>query len=371
MDWKCLLRWAGRFGWMAVLSVGVVAQGATIRLAVNPWTGSAVNAEAAKILLSEKLGYAVELVPIDEFEQFPAMASGELSATLEIWPSGHQEDRSLYIEQQKTVSDLGPLGVIGKIGWYVPSYLVQADPSLATWQGIKAHAEIFKTAASGEQGQFLQGDPTWLYKDQTIIDALGLNLKIVQAGSEAALLQAIETAYTARAPLLFYFWTPHAVHSKYELTEVQLPAYVDGCTGCDYPSETLYKAASSTLATTAPGAERLLRHFQLTREAQLQMIGAVENQGKTPAQAAREWVNANASVWQPWLGPRLAIERVGTTLHISYPADAEGFRLQRSASLGAGASWQNVTAMPHVADGRVMVEVPLEGGESYYRVVAE
>jgi glycine betaine/proline transport system substrate-binding protein len=92
-----------------------------IKIAVNPWLGSDLDAQVAKILLEEKLGYSAELVPIDETAQFGALARGDLSATLEIWPSGHVQDHLQYIEQQKTVEDLGSLGVVGKIGWYVPS----------------------------------------------------------------------------------------------------------------------------------------------------------------------------------------------------------------------------------------------------------
>src|SRR5688572_29962142 len=81
------------------------AQITPIKLAVNPWLGSALNANIAKILLEEKLGYQVELVAIDENAQFPALARGDLSATLEVWPSGHAAARRLYIEEQQTVRD--------------------------------------------------------------------------------------------------------------------------------------------------------------------------------------------------------------------------------------------------------------------------
>ena len=63
----------------------------SIKLAENAWTGSSVNVNVAKILLEEQLGYKVELVTIDENAQWAALASGDLSATLEVWPSGHAE----------------------------------------------------------------------------------------------------------------------------------------------------------------------------------------------------------------------------------------------------------------------------------------
>ena len=95
-------------------------EGVELSIAVNPWTGSAVNANIAKILLEQQLGYTVSLVDIDEFAQFPALSTGELDATLEVWPSGHAEDYATYIEGDGSIVDGGELGVVGKIGWYVP-----------------------------------------------------------------------------------------------------------------------------------------------------------------------------------------------------------------------------------------------------------
>jgi glycine betaine/proline transport system substrate-binding protein len=287
------------------------AEKITIKLAENPWTGSSVNVNVAKILLEEQLGYTVEVVTIDENAQWAALASGDLSATLEIWPSGHAENRKQYIEDLQVVEDLGPLGVVGKISWYVPSYVVEQHPTLATFEGFKdpALAGLFKTAETGEQGQFLAGDPSWVQYDADIIENLGLDLQVVQSGSEQAVLAAVDAAYARNEPVLFYFWTPHSIHAKYDLSPVQLPAYSDECyaqaesggVACDYPEDVLYKAAWSGLAEAAPDAYNLLKGMRYSNDDQIAMIAATEIDGKEPAQAAREWVDANESVWKAWL----------------------------------------------------------------------
>lgn len=286
--------------WISGGNAGAAAAHSTIKLAVNPWTGSAVNAAVAKILLQEHLGYAVELVELDEFAQFPELAAGQVDASLEIWPSGHADDHRFYIDGQKTVEDLGPLGVTGKIGWYVPTYMVESEPSLATWAGIKAHAGLFRTSATGTHGQFLEGDPSWIYHDQAIINQLGLDLSIVQAGSELALRNRVADAYTNHTPILFYFWTPHSIHGKFALTEVQLPDYAPGCTACGYPTDVLYKAASRQLRSMAPAAYRFLAQMNYTREDQISMISDVDLHGKTPEVAARTWIQSHEAVWSAW-----------------------------------------------------------------------
>src|SRR6476469_1533851 len=103
-----------------------------IKLAENPWSASALNVAVAKILLEEQLGYPVEVTTIGESEQWPAIASGDLDASLEVWPSGHVNDVKEFIEKQKQVENGGPLGPVGKIGWYIPTYMLKDHPELAT-----------------------------------------------------------------------------------------------------------------------------------------------------------------------------------------------------------------------------------------------
>ena len=48
-----------------------------------------------------------------------------------------------------TVENLGPLGAVGKIGWWVPSYVIDENPELATWEGFSSPeaAELKKKSA--------------------------------------------------------------------------------------------------------------------------------------------------------------------------------------------------------------------------------
>jgi len=291
--------------------------GTTITIAVNPWVGSEVNANLAKVLLEQKLGYTVELTKIDEFAQFPSLSNGDLDATLEVWPSGHAKDYKKYIQDQNGVVDGGQLGVIGQIGWWIPTYMIDQHPELATWEGLKTDADLFKTAESGSAGQLLDGDPSYVTFDQPIADNLGLNLKVVYAGSEAAELSALKAAYNKQAPFLFYFWTPHWAQEQYKLTMIQLPAVTDACTqaasddpnayACAYPQDDLYKAFNDQLQTRAPAAFALLSAMNYTNDDQ-NSIGLDINNGMDPEAAAQKWMDAHPDVWQPWVDAGMAAQ---------------------------------------------------------------
>ena len=297
----------------ATTAVAPTDGGAAITLGASLWTGSAVNAWVAKAVIEENLGTAVTVTDLDENAIWPALAAGDVDAALEIWPSGHAADRTTYIDEQKAVVDIGLLGPVAKIGWYIPTFMLKDHPELATWEGFKdpAVAKLFATAETGAQGQFLMGDPSYVSFDEQIIKNLNLPLKFVVAGSEAAEVQAIKAAIADETPLLLQFWQPQWLQSLVDLTEVKLPAFTpeceasaaaaDGKYNCDYPVDNLYKAASAKLEKKNPAVLAMLKKFSLTTDQQNEISAMVDNDGMEVADAAKKWIADNPDVVKGWL----------------------------------------------------------------------
>jgi glycine betaine/proline transport system substrate-binding protein len=285
-----------------------------IVIAVNPWLGAAANANVAKVAMEQDMGCTVELKNLNEKAQFPAMASDQVDATLEVWPSGHSKDREDYIDSAGTVVDGGQLGITGDIGWFVPKYVVDENPQYATWEGFKDNADIFATAETGDKGRFLGADTTYSIFDEQIIQSLGLDLTVVYSGSEDASLAALDTATKNHEPILMYWWTPQWANAKYDLVEVQLPKYTDQCAqialndpeakgyNCDYADDVLYKAFSSKLEGKDAAAFAFLSNFNWTADDQNSVALAMQ-EGTDPTQAAQDWIDANPALVQSWLPP--------------------------------------------------------------------
>ena len=282
----------------------------TIRLIVNPWPASELNVAVAKQLIEKELGYPVKVLNIDSQAQWAALANDQAEASLEIWPSGHGENIAQYIETEKVVEHGGVLGPVGIIGWYVPNYVVEAHPELASWEGYQnlELTRLFATPETGERGQFLAGDPTWTQYDADIILNLGLNLEVVPAGSEKDLLAAVDVAYKQDQPILFYFYEPHAIFAKYDLVQVALPEYTTECyanpeggsVNCAYPVDHLIKIFSVQLVNRAPAVYHFLKAMSYDNQAQVEMLASLEA-GKTVEQTAGEWITAHPEVWKKWL----------------------------------------------------------------------
>ena len=286
----------------------------TITIAVNGWNGAAANSAVAAQLLESELGYDVVRVDIDENAQWPAINTGDIDVSLEIWPSGHAQDVVDFIDNpDANIDNAGLLGPVGKIGWFIPTYMVDQYPELATWEGFSNPelAGMFATAETGDLGQFLGGDPSFVQFDEAIINNLGLPLQVVYAGSEAAILAAVDSAYSRQEPVLVYLWTPHSAFNNYDLTNVLLPEYTDACgeaaasapedVDCDYPADVLFKIINSDLAENAPDADAFLRAMNYTSADQISMLAAIENDGLSVDDAAAQWIEANESVWSAWL----------------------------------------------------------------------
>lgn len=286
----------------------------TIEIAVNPWTASALNAEIASQLIESEFGNDTEIVNIDENEaMFTGLADGTVDVALEIWPSGITESEQAFFDDG-SVEQLGELGAVGRIGWYVPSYVVEEHPELATWEGYTTPeaAALFATAETGDKGRFLGTDPSYSEFDSQIIENLGLPFEVQFSGSEPATVAELDARVAAEEPVLMYWWTPTAAYAKYDLVQVELPEYTDECgaaaaadeggVDCDYPEDVMIKAGNPALATEAPDVHSFLQKFTLTNEDQLSMLPSAEIDGEDVEDVAAAWIADNEAVWSAWVG---------------------------------------------------------------------
>src|SRR5947209_17714193 len=199
----------------------------TVTLNEQAWAGSTANTYVAKNVLEKSLGCKVKITQITEIPVYQAMANGKTDAVLEDWQ--HVDQYKQYITKQHTVVMGGANGVIGHIGWFIPTYLMQQYPQFKTWKGLKGKESIFKSPESGSQGMFLGGDPSYVQKDQQLIKALGLNFKFVSVGAEPAQVARWTQLYKQKKPVLFYWYTPQYLNASYQLSEVKLPKRFKGC----------------------------------------------------------------------------------------------------------------------------------------------
>ncbi|WP_406388453.1 ABC transporter substrate-binding protein [Streptomyces sp. NBC_00211] len=280
----------------------------SFNLAVNPWVGYEANAAVIAYVAKKDLGCEVTKKDLKEEVAWQGFGTGEVDAIVENW--GHADLKKKYVEQQQTAVAAGETGNKGVIGWYVPPWLAQKYPDITKWQNLNKYADQLKTSESGDKGQLLDGDPSFVTNDGALVKNLNLDFKVVYSGSEAALIQAFRQAEAKKTPVIGYFYEPQWLFSELKLVKVELPEYKAGCdddpekVACDYPVYALDKIVSKKFADADGPAYRLVKNFNWSNEDQNLVAKYIAQDKMSPEDAAAKWVGANRAKVDAWLGKK-------------------------------------------------------------------
>ena len=277
----------------------------TVNLAMNDWVGYTADAAVFTYVAEEELGCTVEQLSITEQVAWQGFENGTVDLIIENW--GHDDLVQTYITDQGVAVDAGPTGNVGEIGWYIPPWLAAEHPELLDWSNLNDYAEEFKTSESGDKGQLLDGDPSFVTNDAALVANLDLNYEVIYSGSEAALIQAFRSAEENKTWLIGYFYEPQWFLSEVPIEKVALPEYSEGCdadaaaVACDYPEYVLNKIASTEFMDSGSPAADLISAFSWTNDDQNLVAKYIAEDGMTPEAAAEKWVTDNQDVVDAWL----------------------------------------------------------------------
>ena len=300
------------------VSGGASARGAKcgkVTMDENAWAGATANVYVVKYVLEKNLGCSVNIVKLPESTPlFQAMTDGKVDVVLEDWNNIQLKINQHFVTKEKSIIDLGPSGVVGHIGWFIPTYLMKKYPQFKTWTGLKGKESIFKSPESGSQGMFLGGDPSYVQKDLQLIKALGLNFKFVSVGAEPAQVARWSQLYKQKKPVMFYWYTPQYLNTQYQLSEVLLPKRFKGCQDdaksggnvakykCAYDKTILNKVFSAKFAKSGSPAYPVLKRFGWTNLDQETVAKWIAGDHMNPDKAGQKWVAANQAKVNKWLG---------------------------------------------------------------------
>jgi glycine betaine/proline transport system substrate-binding protein len=288
----------------------------SLTLDENAWAGATANVYVLKYVLEKNLGCTVNIAKLPESTPlFQAMADGKVDAVPEDWNNIYLKVNNKFVTS-KTILNLGSNGVIGHIGWFIPTYLMKQHPEFKTWKGLKGKESIFKTVDSQGKGLFLGGDPTYVQKDQQLIKELGLNLFFLSVGSEPAQVARWTQAYKQKKPILFYWYTPQYLNTAYKLSEIKLPARSKNCVDsyspklgsdwsiykCAYGLTIIDKLMTSKFAKSGSPAVAVIKRWKWSANDQNYVANLIAGQHLDPVKAAEQWAKANPAKVKAWLG---------------------------------------------------------------------
>lgn len=257
-----------------------------IKLAYVAWDSEIASTNVVKEVLESKLGYKVEMLQVDAGPMWTGIADGSADAMVAAWlPTTHQS----YVEETEgKVEDLGPNLEGTKLGLVVPSYME-----------INSIEELAADSAVGDSVDFtitgIEPGAGIMMSSEKVLEEYGLKDKWnLLESSSSAMAQTLKNAYEKQEPIIVTGWTPHWMFAKMDLKYLEDPKGVYGA------DEQIHTVVRNGLKDAQPEAYAFLDKFNWTPDDMAAVMIQIE-EGSSPEEAAKEWVEANADKVDAWL----------------------------------------------------------------------
>lgn len=277
------------------------------------WGSAIIVTGVAKFIMEQGYGCNVEVVPSATVTAITSLVeTGEPDIATELWMNAVTPDLQAIIDAGDVIEGAPILREGGIEGWWIPTYLAEANPELATIEGILANPEavggVFNTCPEGWGCQISNAS----YIKAFDIEANGL--EVFNHGSGETLSASIAEAFADQKPWLGYYWAPTSILGKYPMTLVDMgvPADADihacasdpDCT--DVAKNSWPPSPVSTLYTKAfgeahPEIADLLNKMSYPTEVMNSLLAWQQDNGATPEEAAAYFVQNHADIWKAWL----------------------------------------------------------------------
>lgn len=264
------------------MSTAMAAEKPTLKLGyVNGWDDSVATTNVAGEILKSKLGYTVELKPVEPAIMWQGVARGDLDATLTAWlPVTHAD---YYAKMKDKVVVLGSNYEGAKIGLVVPDY-VEAK----SIEDLNKYSKDFDGKITG-----IDAGAGIMSRTEEAIDKYKLDYKLMPSSGPAMAI-ALARAEKKKEAIVVPGWIPHWMFAKWKLRFLEDPQNVYGA------AEHVDTVANPALEAKAPEAAAFLKKFSWGPE-EIGSVMLAVSEGAKPEQAAKDWIAKNPDRVAEWL----------------------------------------------------------------------
>ncbi len=299
-----------KFAYTSVAALMLSTSGAyacgQVSVGAMGWASGEALAALTGFVLEQGYGCEVTIVPTDTVPAVTSLAeNGQPDIVPEVWVNSATVYAGLEAEG-KVITASNTFSNGGEEGWWISTAAVEANPELATIEGVLANAELVG-------GRFNNCPVGWgcrIVNDalKVVFDLEGNGIEVFDHGSGANLAASIAAADEAGEPWFGYYWGPTAILGKYDLTKVDLGpidgpqhainqnADADPATWgpSDFPAATVVNAVTADLAEREPDVADFMRNMEMPNNIVSSMLAWAEENGASADEAAA-WVLTNHS----------------------------------------------------------------------------
>lgn len=304
-----------------------------VTIADMNWSSASLIANIDRFILENGYGCEAELVPGDTMPTGTAMIEkGEPDIAPEMWSNSMKDALDKGVAEKRLRFAGQSLSDGGEEGFWVPQYMVDKDPSLATIEGVIKSAAMFKHPEDPEKSAFYGCPAGWNCQISSGNLFAALKLKdegfdLIDPGSGAGLSGSIAKAYARQEPWFGYYWAPTAVLGKYKMVKVDFGSGVDkeefiNCSSkedCLEPKVTMYPPSlvqtltTESFAASNSAAFEYLSKRSFKNDKMNELLAWMEDNQADGDVAMEYYLTNNKDNWMTWV-PADVAEKVQKAL---------------------------------------------------------
>lgn len=277
-----------------------------------------VSQDILRQLLAELLKKQGHTVSYIEYNDATTELEGAILQKVDILPEYWESTEAKGVKNAQALDQITLLSthsVNAREGWFVPFYMISKCPGLPDWQALKACSHIFKDANSESKTGVFYGPPkNWSHHDDKMIDALGLDFKMIHPEHEQENYDRFIKAKAKEEPIVIYAYTPHWFPLMHPGFFINFPNFTASCLNnklwginpektydCDRTTSNLMVIGSTNLYKKSAEAYYLAKEFSLTEAEIMRLILAVDIEKKSIDEVIKTWLEQNEVKWRSWL----------------------------------------------------------------------
>lgn len=276
------------------------------------WDSAAIVTAVSKFLMEQGYGCEVTVVPSDTT---PAMTSlsenNEPDIVTELWVNS-AGDAYEKLKADGSIHELGSVLDPGGVeGWWLPTYLVEAHPELATIEGVMANPELVG-------GMFNNCPDGWgcrIVNDNLIraFDLEDSGIEVFNHGSGETLATSMAAAYQIEEAWFGYYWGPTTPLGMFDMTSVDLGDYDEDTHSANqnanapdpepssFPAAPVLTIVTTDFMESHPDIAELMGNVTFQTDTMSGLLAWKEENNASNEEAAVHFLRNNPGEWSDWI----------------------------------------------------------------------
>ncbi|MEZ8194209.1 ABC transporter substrate-binding protein [Vibrio cortegadensis] len=306
---------------MSAASGAQASECGSVTIADMNWSSASLIANVDQFILEHGYGCDAELIPGDTMPTGTSMIEkGQPDVAPEFWSNSMKDALDKGVAEKRLRFAGSALVDGGEEGFWVPAYLVDKYPEMATIEGVRKHAKLFKHPEDPDTSAFYTCPAGWncQISSGNLFEALNLEkagFTIVDPGSSAGLSGSIAKAYGREEAWFGYYWAPTAVLGKYDMVKIDFGSGVDvdaftNCVtkeDCETPTVTMYPPSpvhtitTEAFASRSPEAYGYFSKRGFTNAKMNELLAWMEDNQADGVEAMQHFLTESPEIWHAWV----------------------------------------------------------------------